>query len=69
MLDIDVKAFLENYVKDQLEKVTQFCECDFSDVVAYASTTLEVNVDKAVTGPYPTHVNYSKILQDHKVVI
>lgn len=49
--------------------VTQFCECDFSDVVAYASTTLEVNIDKAVTGPYPTHVNYSKILQDHKVVI
>lgn len=69
MHDINVKAFLESNVKDQLDKVTQFCECDFSDVVAYASITLEVNVDKVVTGPYPTRVNYSKILQDHKVVI
>jgi hypothetical protein len=55
-------------LKQQLDKVTQYKEPDFSGLVAAtSSTTLAAPEDKVndeVPDPYPTRANYSKMLQD-----
>lgn len=68
-LDINLKAFLQSCTKHQRNKVTQFCELDFGNVVVYTSTTPSVKVDEEVIDPCTIHANYSKMLQGHTIVI
>lgn len=67
-----MKAFLERDTKYRLDKVTQFSEPNFGDIIAYTSTStipLEVKVDEDATYPYPTHTNYSTMLHEQKVIV
>jgi hypothetical protein len=64
----NLKAFLENCTKDRHDKVTQYREPNFGDSIASTSATPKVKVDEKVDDPYPTHVDYAKILQNHKTV-
>lgn len=48
--------------------MSQFREPNFGDATTSTSTALEVKADKEVTDPYPTHANYSKVLQNQEVI-
>jgi hypothetical protein len=71
-----LKAFLQSCTKDRREKVTQFREPDFSELVTSTSSapaapevrSSEPKYDDIVD-PYPTHVNYATMMDDHKKVI
>jgi hypothetical protein len=71
-----LKAFLQSCTKDRREKVTQFREPDFSELVTSTSsapTAPEVRSSEpkydGIFDPYPTHANYATMMDDHKKVI
>jgi hypothetical protein len=64
-----LKAFLESCTKDRREKVTQYKEPDFGEIIASTSSAApKVKVNNEVPNPYLSHINYAKMLQDHKTV-
>jgi hypothetical protein len=71
-----LKAFLQICTKDRREKVTQFREPDFSELITSTSSSPaapEVRSSKPkyddIVDPYPTHANYATMMDDHKKVI
>jgi hypothetical protein len=71
-----LKAFLQSCTKDRRKKVTQFREPDFSELItstSFAPATPEVRSSESryddIVNPYPTHVNYATMMDDHKKVI
>jgi hypothetical protein len=71
-----LKAFLHSCTKDRWEKVTQFREPNFSELITSTSSapaapevrSLEPKYDDIID-PYPTHANYATMKDDHKKVI
>jgi hypothetical protein len=71
-----LKAFLHSCTKDRREKVTQFREPDFSELITSTSSapaapeirSSEPRYDDIVD-PYPMHANYATMMDDHKKVI
>jgi hypothetical protein len=68
-----LKAFLQSCTKDRQEKVTQFKEPDFSELITSTSSTPaapEVRISELkyddIVDPYPTHANYATMMDDHK---
>jgi hypothetical protein len=71
-----LKAFLQSCTKDRREKVTQFRELDFSELITSTSSALaapKVRISEPkyddIVDPYPTHANYTTMMDDHKKVI
>jgi hypothetical protein len=71
-----LKAFLQSCAKDRREKVTQFRELDFSELITSTSSALaapKVRISEPkyddIVDPYPTHANYTTMMDDHKKVI
>jgi hypothetical protein len=71
-----LKAFLQSCTKDRREKVTQFREPDFSELITSTSSALaapKVRISKPkyddIVDPYPMHANYATMMDDHKKVI
>jgi hypothetical protein len=71
-----LKAFLQSYTKDRREKVTQFREPYFNELITSTSSgpaapevrSSEPRYDDIVD-PYLTHANYATMMDDHKKVI
>jgi hypothetical protein len=71
-----LKAFLQSCTKDRREKVTQFREPNFSELItstSFAPVAPEVRSSEPryndIIDPYPTYVNYAIMMDDHKKVI
>jgi hypothetical protein len=67
-----LKAFLQSCTKDRREKVTQFREPDFSELITSTSSAPaapEVRISEPkyndIVDPYPTHANYATMTDDH----
>jgi hypothetical protein len=68
-----LKAFLQSCTKDPQKKVTQFRELDFSELItstSFAPAAPKVRIPEPkyddIVDPYPTHVNYATMMDDHK---
>ena len=69
-----LKAFLQSCTKDQRDKVIQYKEPDFSELItstsaAHAASEVRTTEPKYDKDPYPTHANYATMMDDHKKVI
>jgi hypothetical protein len=71
-----LKVFLQSCTKDRREKITQFRELNFSELITSTSSapvapevrSSEPKYDDIVD-PYPTHANDATMMDDHKKVI
>ncbi|CAD6337301.1 unnamed protein product [Miscanthus lutarioriparius] len=62
-LTANLEAFLASCFKDRQGNVTRYCEPIFGEL-----TAPKVKDNKVVEDPCPTHANYAKMLQDHRIV-
>jgi hypothetical protein len=71
-----LKAFFQSCTKNRREKVTQFREPNFSELITSTSSAPaapEVRISEPkyddIVDPYPTHANYATMMDDHNKVI
>ena len=71
-----LNTFLQSCTKDRRDKVTQYKEPEFSELItstssAPAAPEVRTNEPKYddIVDPYPTHANYATMMDDHKKVI